>query len=535
MTAVLLEDLGGDLAMMARLVQSQLMSAMTAFFQKDVALATKVTGKDDQVDNLLGFIEEKCFERIAGEPPGSPRSRRLRGVFRVALDLEKLGDYAVNVAEQAVHLSRLPSRPIPFDLAGPARVALGALDEVITAFRRASAEKAKDACRCEIELDRQYRAALAETFRRLRQADRDPAFLITNLFVAKFLERIGDSILNIGETTLFILTGERLKLHQYLHLEQLVGTVAAAAGETSTVDLHQIWGGISGARVGRLDVAPGRRLIWKEGERDKIEAEVRALHEWNRLVPGLVPAVEGRVEADGRESFVGRYLDGTLLRDIYLTGTWGDKVQATARLLETLREVWLATLEKETPPVDYVRQIRERLGDLYAMHPRLADLRGGRTRVFGISHRSLDDLLDAVAELEAGLAPPVSVRLHGDFNTNNVVYDATGDRVHFIDVHRSGSGDFAQDIGVLLVSNLRQPIQDPRIQTELARLNRHIESFAATFASLVGDTHFATRLLLSQARSFITSGRLITDPDFARDIFLRGVRLLERTMAVIAA
>jgi phosphate uptake regulator len=87
MTALLLEDLGGDLALMARLVQSQLMSAMTAFFQKDVALARKVTGKDDQVDNLLGFIEEKCFERIAGEPAGSPRSRRLRGVFRVALNL----------------------------------------------------------------------------------------------------------------------------------------------------------------------------------------------------------------------------------------------------------------------------------------------------------------------------------------------------------------------------------------------------------------------------------------------------------------
>jgi len=110
---------------------------------KDVALAGKVTGKDDQVDNLLGFIEDKCFERIAGEPGGSPRSRRLRGVFRVALDLEKLGDYAVNVAEQAGHLARLPARPIPFDLAGPARVALGALDEVITAFRTASVPSGK--------------------------------------------------------------------------------------------------------------------------------------------------------------------------------------------------------------------------------------------------------------------------------------------------------------------------------------------------------------------------------------------------------
>jgi phosphate uptake regulator len=535
MTAILLEDLGADLALMARLVQSQLMSAMTAFFRKDVALAQQITEKDDRVDNLLGFIEEKCFERIAGEPAGSPRSRRLRGVFRVALNLEKLGDYAVNVAEQAVHLSRLPARPIPFDLAGPARTALGALDEVITAFRRASVEKAKDACRCETELDRQYREALAETFRRLRQPDQDPAFLITNLFVAKFLERIGDSILNIGETTLFILTGERLKLHQYLHLEQLVGPVASSPGQQTTVDVHQIWGGISGARVGRIEVGEGRRLIWKEGDHRKIEAEILQMEEWNRIVPGLVPDVEGRVETDGRESFLGRFLDGALLRDIYLTRGWDEKLRATRRLLEALREVWLATLVKTTPVIDYVQQIRDRLPDLYAIHPRLAGLRGGRTRVFGISHRSLEELLSAVAGLEPMLAPPVSVRLHGDFNTNNIVLDAATDRVHFIDVHRSGAGDYAQDIGVFLVSNLRHPIQEARIRAELARLNRFVEGFAAEFARLVNDQHFEARLTLSMARSLITSGRLVTDPGFAREIYLHGVRLLERTAAVTAA
>ncbi len=52
--------------------------------------------------------------------------------------------------------------------------------------------------------------------------------------------------------------------------------------------------------------------------------------------------------------------------------------------------------------------------------------------------------------------------------------------------------------------------------------------FAGEFANLVGDDHFQTRLTLSQARSFITSARLVTDFEFARGLFLRGVRLLER-------
>jgi len=530
-TSVLLEDLGQDLAMMARLVQSQLVNAMTAFFQRDPGLAEKVTAKDDQVDNLLGLIEEKCFERIADEAALSPRSRQLRGVFRVALSLEKLGDYAANIAEQAVHVSRLPVRPIPFDLAGPARVALAALDEVITAFTDASAEKAKHACRCEPELDGQYRAALVEVFRRLTAPGQDPAFIITNLFVAKFLERIGDSILNIGETTLFILTGERLKLHQYLHLEEMVG--APAAGPRA-VDFRQIWGGISGARVGRVSVGEGKPMIWKEGAEGKIDAEIREMEAWNRIVPGLVPEVIARHRQEGRLSFLRQFLDGRLLNDIYLTAAWDDKVGVTRRLLETVRDIWLATAIKEPPAVSYARQIRDRLPELFALHPRLQSLRHGETWIFGIRHRSLSDMLEHVGKIEGGLAPPVAVRLHGDFNSNNIVYDAGRDRIHFIDVHRSGHGDYLQDVGVLLVSNLRNPLHDPRIAAERLRLNRLIYEFAEEFARLVGDAHFGVRLALSQARSFITSGRLVADFVFARSIFLQGVRLLEQATSVAA-
>lgn len=176
--------------MMARLVQSQLVTALTSFFQKDVGLAEKVTEKDDQVDNLLSLIEDTCFRRITeGVDPEGVRARQFRGAFRVALNLEKLGDYAVNVAEPAVHLSRLSPGPTPFDLASSARVALAALDLVIESFTDADAEKAKEACRCEADLDRRYRGALQEAFRRLGESRHEPAFIITNLFVAKFLER----------------------------------------------------------------------------------------------------------------------------------------------------------------------------------------------------------------------------------------------------------------------------------------------------------------------------------------------------------
>jgi phosphate uptake regulator len=200
---MLLEDLGQDVVAMARLVQSQLRAALSAFFGRDVGLAHKVSEKDDQVDNLFGLIEDACFRRLGERfaDDDGVRLRQLRGAFGVALNLEKLGDYAVKVAEQALHVSRLPSRALPFDLAGSARVALAALDEVIESFTEADVDCAKHACGCETELDRRYRDALTEALRRLAEPDSDPAFIITNLFVAKFLERIGDSILNIGSSS----------------------------------------------------------------------------------------------------------------------------------------------------------------------------------------------------------------------------------------------------------------------------------------------------------------------------------------------
>jgi hypothetical protein len=255
---------------------------------------------------------------------------------------------------------------------------------------------------------------------------------------------------------------------------------------------------------------------------------------WNQIIPGLVPDVKARHREDGRLSFLGQFLRGSLLRDVYITRSWDEKVRATRRLLETIRDIWSATLVKESPRIGYALQIQDRLPELYALHPKLETLRGGESRVFGIPHGSLADLLHRSAELEATLAPPVSVRLHGDFNANNIVYDFDTDRVHFIDVHRSGQGDYLQDIGVLLVSNLRNPIEDGQVVADLARLNELIREFALEFARRVGDDHFETRLLLSQARSFITSGRVVADFEFARSIFLQGVHLLERATAIAA-
>jgi hypothetical protein len=81
---MLLEDLGQDVVGMARLVQSQLSAALSAFFGRDVGLAHKVSEKDDQVDNLFGLspVSPGRSRIVPGPvPPRHPSARYLSGVL----------------------------------------------------------------------------------------------------------------------------------------------------------------------------------------------------------------------------------------------------------------------------------------------------------------------------------------------------------------------------------------------------------------------------------------------------------------------
>jgi hypothetical protein len=69
---------------------------------------------------------------------------------------------------------------------------------------------------------------------------------------------------------------------------------------------------------------------------------------------------------------------------------------------------------------------------------------------------------------------------------------------------------------------------------EIERLNRQLVDFAEEFARQHGDTALAVRLELSIARSLITSARLVTDPEFARNLYVRGVSRLERVAAHVS-
>ena len=123
--------------------------------------------------------------------------------------------------------------------------------------------------------------------------------------------------------------------------------------------------------------------------------------------------------------------------------------------------------------------------------------------------------------------PPFSVYIHGDFNLDNIIYDAEGKKIRFIDLHRSCYQDYTQDVSVFMVSNYRLQTLDKKTRKRIRQVVTQFYKFAKSFAVRNKDKTFELRLALGLARSFITSTRFILDKELANAMFLRGVFILE--------
>ncbi len=515
-----INEVWSDLTKMARLVLAQLRSAMVCFHTADLSQAEEIVERDDVVDNLNLMLEERCFNLVATGRLDAHQLRILRATTKVIVNLERASDAGTHIAKR-VRLMQSDGIPqTDYDFGEVERLALVGLDEAIRAFLDRDLDLARQACLREPELDGHYVTTLKAMTQAMQDRPSDVPYLVNCLSVLKYLEKVADYTLNIGEQAIYLITGRRLKFSQFQQLDRLVGEA-----DLDDRAFHPYWDGISGAVVARVD-APNAPVIFKEGSRRKIQAEAEKLEAWSRISKELTPRVLSSVGIADRQALLREFVDGTLFSDLYQGHAARElKLEATKRLLATLELVWNQTLKGEPPVVDYVAQIRSRLADIFDLHPELREVaRAGVER--GDSRVDLDQLLHLAREVEKTLVPPYSVWLHGDLNANNVVFDPATGQIKFVDVYRSRYGDLLQDVGVFLTSMDRRPSLTPEVRADLELVNAYVVDRAANFAREHGDQHFERRLQLSLARANLTSARVIVDDATADRLFRRGLVLL---------
>jgi len=138
------------------------------------------------------------------------------------------------------------------------------------------------------------------------------------------------------------------------------------------------------------------------------------------------------------------------------------------------------------------------------------------------------NILDPVFNGYDFVAPDYSRYKFDGTITNNIVYNQSKERIHFVDLSRSEMADYVQDGSVFLVSNFRIPVFEEKLRDRLNGVIEIFFEFLKNFSQAQGDETFDARMALGLARSFYTSTRFEMNPEFAKEMYLRAVFLLEK-------
>jgi len=195
---------------MGGIVETQVALAADAIMQRDAAAATRAVEEDPKVDALEREVETFVIRLLALRQPMAGDLRQIVAALKITGDLERIGDYAANVAKRSIVLSQFT---LPYSLAGLAhlaRLVQEQLKSIIDALGDADADKALEVWRSDQVVDDIYNAIFRELITYMMEDPRNITPCTHLLFIAKNLERIGDHATNIAENLYYAVKGETL-------------------------------------------------------------------------------------------------------------------------------------------------------------------------------------------------------------------------------------------------------------------------------------------------------------------------------------
>jgi phosphate transport system protein len=208
-----LSDLKVRLLTMSGEAQEALEEAVDALLQRDPAKAATVIQGDGDIDLLELEIEETVIRLLATQQPMARDLRLLTAAMKIANDLERVGDHAVNIAQSAERLlAHRPIAPEP-EIVEMARQARKMLADALEAFVRADPQAARDICRRDDSVDALHRSVFRILLTHMME---DPHIIGAGMdlfLVSRNLERVADLATNIAEDVVFLVEGKTIKHH----------------------------------------------------------------------------------------------------------------------------------------------------------------------------------------------------------------------------------------------------------------------------------------------------------------------------------
>ncbi|HEX9883842.1 MAG TPA: phosphate signaling complex protein PhoU [Desulfobaccales bacterium] len=208
-----LDELRQKLLRMATMAETAVGKSILSVTNRNSDLAREVITDDITLNRMELAIEEQAFRLLALRQPLATDLRLTVAAMRIATELERIGDQAVNIAERALELNSRPPLQLPFDLKIMADMALGMVRTSIDAFVQQDPKLAIKVCQRDVEVDLLDDEYIQKILDCMIKESRWVVRLHHFIIVVRNLERIADLATNIAENIVFIVEGRVIK-HQ---------------------------------------------------------------------------------------------------------------------------------------------------------------------------------------------------------------------------------------------------------------------------------------------------------------------------------
>jgi phosphate transport system protein len=205
-----LQRLTNTITEMGGMAETQIAAATEAVMKRNSELAADIIEADSRVDKLETEVGTMAVRLLALRQPMARDLREILAALKIAGDLERICDYAANVAKRSIALKHVPPAEPIFALPRMANLARSLTKDVIDAYVARDADKALVVWARDEELDEMYSGLFRELLTYMMEDPRNIAASTHLLFVAKNIERIGDHATNIAEAVHYMVAGHAI-------------------------------------------------------------------------------------------------------------------------------------------------------------------------------------------------------------------------------------------------------------------------------------------------------------------------------------
>ncbi len=203
-----MSDVKQKVLKMGVLVEETIETTVTALMTQNLNIAKEVCENDSVINQLEIEIEKECMMILALQQPLAKDLRTIASALKIIADLERMGDYAVNIAKIILEIGKAPIIKPLVDIPKMADITQKMIRLSLDAFLNEDVDLAEKTAKMDEEVDRLYEVIISDLLSIIAE-DKELIIQGTKLmFIGQHLERIADHSTNICERTIYMISGE---------------------------------------------------------------------------------------------------------------------------------------------------------------------------------------------------------------------------------------------------------------------------------------------------------------------------------------